>query len=94
MNTTNAAVTAGALTVLGRWSEGDSLSVRIVVGVVTLALMLSVLPEKVGRPFAWLIVFAVLFRYGTSIVEATGLAGPPRQKIVKGHTFTREGRRA
>lgn len=73
MNTTNMAVGAGVLVTLGRWASGKGLSVRVVVGVVILALALSVLPPKVAKPFAALIIVAVLFKYGPSIINATGI---------------------
>lgn len=90
MNTTNAAVLAGALTVLGRWSEGDDMDVRIVVGVITLAVMLAALPDKVARPFAYLVLAAVLFRYGKGIVDASGITEPRRQRVVPGQVIRPE----
>lgn len=73
MNTTNAAVGTGAIVVLGRWSEGDGVEMRIVVGVVFLAVALAILPERLAMPFAWLILAAATFRYVPGIVGKTGI---------------------
>lgn len=75
MNTTNAAVGTGAIVVLGRWSEGQGISVRIVVGVVFLAFGLAVLPDRLAVPFAWLVLMAVSFRYVPNIITKTGITG-------------------
>lgn len=73
MNTTNAAVGTGALVVIGRWAEGNGLEVKVVVGVVGLAVLLALLPDAIAGPFAALIVVASLFRYLPAIVGATKL---------------------
>lgn len=73
MNTTNAAVGTGAIVVLGRWSEGQGISIRVVVGVLFLAFGLAVLPERLAVPFAWLILVAVSFRYAPGIITRTGI---------------------
>ena len=80
MNTTNAAVGAGVLVTVGRWSEGDTLSVRVVVGVVFLAIILSILPPKVANPFAALVLVAVAFRYLPGVIAKTGLDATPKAK--------------
>lgn len=77
MNTTNAAVGAGALVVVGRWSEPHGpgvLDTRLVVGVVLLAVFLAVLPDKVAQPMSWLILLTLTFRYAPSILAHTGVA--------------------
>jgi hypothetical protein len=74
VNTTNAAVGTGAIVVLGRWNEGQGISVRVVVGVVFLAFGLSVLPDRLAVPFAWLVLVAVTFRYVPGIVGKSGIA--------------------
>lgn len=75
MNTTNAAVGTGAIVVLGRWSEGQGISIRVVVGVLFLAFGLAVLPERLAVPFAWLILVAVSFRYAPGLISKTGITG-------------------
>lgn len=74
MNTTNAAVGTGAIAVLGSWSEGRGISIRVVVGIVFLAVFLSVLPQRLAVPFAYLILTAVAFRYMPGIIARTGIA--------------------
>lgn len=73
MNTTNAAVGVGALVVVGRWSEGKGMDVKVVVGVIGLAVLLALLPDQIAGPFAALIIVAALFRYVPAIVGATKL---------------------
>lgn len=75
MNTTNITVGAGALVVLGRWSEGAGMDVKIVVGVVVLAVILSALPDKVSGPLSALVLATVMFRYVPGIITKTGLGG-------------------
>lgn len=74
MNTTNMAVASGALVMVGRWSQDKGMDVRIVVGVVVLAILLSALPDPVAGPMAALILTAVLFTYGPGIIKKTGIA--------------------
>lgn len=92
MNTTNAVVMTGGLAVLGRWSEGDGVDVRLMVAIVILALMLSSFPEKIAQPLAYLMLAAVLFKYGPAIIDKTGVreARPKKPKgVIPGHHFTR-----
>lgn len=74
MNTTNAAVGTGLIALLGSWSEGKGISVRVVVGITFLAVFLSILPERLAVPFAYLILTAVAFRYAPGIIQRTGIA--------------------
>ncbi len=73
MNTTNGAVGTGLLVVLGSWSEGKGISIRLVVGVLFLSYFMAILPERLAVPFMWLILTAVTFRYAPGIIAKTGI---------------------
>ena len=72
MNTTSSTMLSGALVVAGRWSEGKSVSPRVVVGVVVLVVILSAMPDEIAKPFAMLILIAALFRYGLPLAQKVG----------------------
>lgn len=85
MNTTTAAVGTGALVVVGRWSEGDTISVRVVVGVVFLAVFLSIMPPKIATQFGYLIMFVVAARYLPGIVGRSGITQATDGNRPRGH---------
>lgn len=51
------------------------MDVKIVVGVVVLAVILSALPDKVSGPLSALVLATVMFRYVPGIITKTGLGG-------------------
>jgi hypothetical protein len=69
-------VVVGVMTTLGRWARGKGLTIDTVVGVVVLAIVLSVIDtanEKLGKAFGVLIVVGVAFAHVPVILDATGL---------------------
>lgn len=80
MNTTNAAVGAGVVVVLGRWSEGDLVDIRVVIGVLIVAFVLAALPDEVAEPFAWLILIGCLWRYAENILRSAGMTQEQRNQ--------------
>jgi len=78
MNPVIASLLVGAMTTFGRWAKGKGLTVDTVVGVVFLALCLSLIEqanEKLARSFGLLVVVGVGIVYAPIIIDATGLAG-------------------
>lgn len=76
MNTTSAVMLTGLLVVGGYWSQDQKLNLRIAIGVVALALFLSVLdgysPDIAGK-FAVLVLITAVFLYGPAIAKKAGL---------------------
>lgn len=76
MNTTNAVVGIGILTVAGRWSQGKPLDIKVAIGVGALSLFLAAFndsyPELAGK-FAVLVLIAAVFLYGPAIAKKLGL---------------------
>lgn len=78
MNPVMTSLLVGAMTTFGRWAKGKGLTVDTVVGVVFLALCLSLIEqanEKLARSFGLLVVVGVGIVYAPIIIDATGLAG-------------------
>lgn len=77
MNPVLASLLVGGMTTVGRWAKGKGLTADTVVGVVFLALSLSLIEqanEKLSRAFGLLVVVAVAIVYAPIIIDATGLA--------------------
>lgn len=76
MDTTNAVVGTGILTVAGRWAQDKPLDIRVAIGVGALALFLAAFnnsyPELAGK-FATLVLVAAVFLYGPAIAKKMGL---------------------
>ena len=76
MNTTNAVVGVGILTVAGRWSQNKPLDIRVGIGIGALALFLAAFndsyPELAGK-FTVLILLSAVFLYGPAIAKKSGL---------------------
>lgn len=73
-----ASLAIGIMTTGARWAKGKTLDVDTVVGVLVLAVILSVLDSmnpKFGRAFSLLAVVAVGLVHGNTILDATGLTG-------------------
>jgi hypothetical protein len=73
---TNAAVLTGTIVTLGRWSEGESLSIKIVIGVAFLAVGLAAMNEAnpaLTSSFGLLILTAAALRYAVPIINKTGI---------------------
>lgn len=80
MDTTNSAVLTGVTVTVGRWAEGQSLDMRVVVGSAFLAVGLAGLGAvntELAQNFGVLILVAALFRYGVSIINKTGITKTP-----------------
>lgn len=88
MNTTTSAVLAGLIVVAGRWAQKESITIRVAVGVATMAIFLAVIGQintKFAQQLGTVFVVAALFvppsAYGgkskepfaVSIVKALGL---------------------
>jgi uncharacterized protein involved in response to NO len=66
----------GVVVTTGRWSKGESLSARPVVGLAFAAVVLALFSEadpEFASQFALLILIGSLFVYGPSIVKKVGL---------------------
>jgi hypothetical protein len=75
MDTTSSVVLTAAITSVGRWAEGKSLSINVVVGGAVLAVMLAALAsanEDFASKMALLILVAALFRYMVPIAKKAG----------------------
>jgi hypothetical protein len=76
MNTTNAVVGVGIITVAGRWSQEKPLDIKVAIGVGALALFLAAFNEsypELASKFAVLVLVAALFLYGPAIAKKAGL---------------------
>jgi hypothetical protein len=77
MNTTSSVVLTGVVVTTGQWSQGKSVTMRIVVGASALALALAIMSgsnEELAEKFGALILLLALFTYLPSIIKKTGLA--------------------
>lgn len=77
MDTSTSALLTGVVVTAGKWSSGDGISVRTVLGAIFLAIILTVMNEaneKFARQFGVLILVGAVFRYAPKIIEKTGLA--------------------
>lgn len=82
-----AALFVGALTYLGRTARGESMSIKVVVGIGGLALTLSLLEQadkKLAQQFGYLVILATLLAHWQVIVKASGLASPEIKYTNKG----------
>jgi hypothetical protein len=65
----------GVVVCVGRWSRKEKITSRIVVGVVIIALFLSLIGERQPRlagQFSALILLSATFGYGPSILKQLG----------------------
>jgi hypothetical protein len=78
MDTTTAVVAAGVIVTVGQWSKKDGhISIKLVVGMMVLAIMLSGLSavnEKLAQQFATLILVGVVFTYAIPITQKLGFS--------------------
>lgn len=75
MDTTTSVVLTASIVSVGRWSEGKSLSVDVVVGGAALAIMLAAMGsanEAFAEKFALLILVAASFKYLVPIAKKVG----------------------
>jgi uncharacterized protein involved in response to NO len=66
----------GVVVTTGRWSKGQSLAARPVIGLAFAAVVLAMLSEadaEFAAQFAFLILVGTLFVYGPAIVKKVGL---------------------
>jgi hypothetical protein len=73
-----AAVTVAAMTTLGRWARGKTLTIDTVVGVVGVALGLAVVEQantRLARQLGALIVIGVAAAHLPILLDSTGLTG-------------------
>jgi hypothetical protein len=76
MDPVPAAFVTGAVATLGRWSKGKPIDIRLVVGIVFMAIMLAGLAQinrPLSRSFGVLVVVSTLLVYGRDIVKKAGL---------------------
>jgi hypothetical protein len=76
MNPVVTAVVVGVMTTLGRWARGKSLDINTVVGVVVLAVILSIIDAangKLARTFGVLVIVGVGLAHLPIILKATGM---------------------
>lgn len=76
MSTTGPVVLTGMVVTAGRWSQGKTLTMRIVVGGAVLAIMLAAIGEaneELAGKFAVLVLAAAVLTYGVDIAKKTGL---------------------
>lgn len=82
MNTTNSVVATAAIVTVGKWSNDETISVRIVVGGLFLAISLSIMEQsspKFASRFATLVLVVAAFTYVPAIAYKAGLTNvkPP-----------------
>lgn len=73
-----AALTAGAMIVVGKWSKGKGPTLENGIGIAGIAIGLALMEQankKLAVSFGWLIVLSVTIVYFPSIAEGTGLTG-------------------
>jgi len=76
MKPVNTALIVGTITTLGRWARGESLTITTVVGVVGIAVMLSVIDQfssSLARAFGVLILVSTAAVFVPDIVKKSGL---------------------
>jgi len=83
MDTTTSVVAAVVIVTAGQWAEEDgTVSIKLVVGMMVLAIMLSMLDsanEKLAKQFATLILVGAAFTYTLPISEKLGFYTPPKK---------------
>lgn len=76
MNTASAVVGIGVIAVVGRWSQGKHLDIKIAIGFGVLAMTVAAFnesyPELTGK-FMLIILITALFTYGPDIFKRMGL---------------------
>jgi hypothetical protein len=75
MNNSNSILLAGAIVIIGRWTQDKPMTARITVGIFVLALFITILADsqpKLGRQFSLLILIVAVFGYAPSILNAIG----------------------
>lgn len=78
MNTTTTVVGTGAIVAAGRWANGQTLDIKIAIGIGVFALALSLLgnaDERLAGQFALAVFILACFRYLPGIVQKLGFAG-------------------
>lgn len=85
IDTTSMAVGTGALVTVGRWAQGDGLSVNVVIGATFFAVGLAVLPQEIGEKFAVVVLIIAVLTYVPQIAFKAGLIDhqPPVWKLGK-----------
>jgi hypothetical protein len=76
MNTTNSVVATAAIVTVGKWSNDETVSVRIVVGGLFLAIALATMEQanpKLASRFATLVLVVAAFTYVPAIAYKAGL---------------------
>lgn len=76
-----AAFTVAAMTTLGKWARGKSLSVDTVVGLVGVAVGLAVVDQanaRLARAMGALVVIGVAVAHLPTVLDASGLTGATR----------------
>jgi hypothetical protein len=77
MNTTASVVLTGVVVTAGRWSRGEGITMRVVVGAGFLTVVLAALSQVnsgLASQFGVLILVGALLVYGVDIAKKTGLA--------------------
>lgn len=78
MDTTNSVVLTVVIVSVGQWAKKDGkISIKLVVGMMVLAIMLSALEqgnEKLARQFAALILVGAVLVYAVPITKKLGFA--------------------
>lgn len=80
MSTTNSAVLTGVIVTTGRWAEGHSLDMRVIVGAGFLTLGLAALGsmnDNLARNMGVLILVAAVMRYMLPIITKTQITKSP-----------------
>ena len=84
MDTTTAVVAAVVIVTVGQWAEKNgSVSIKLVVGMMVLAIMLSMLDSanpKLAKQFAVLVLVGAAFTYTLPIADKLGFFTPPKKK--------------
>jgi hypothetical protein len=75
--TTDAAMLTGTVVIVGRWTEGNKLDIKIIIGSVIMAIGLAVVSQinaGLGTAFGVLILVTALLRYIEPIFKKMGFA--------------------
>jgi hypothetical protein len=75
MNTTTSVLLTAVIVVVGRWARNEGITSRIVIGIVILALFLSLMGQsqpKLAGQFGALILLTAVFGYGPDILKKLG----------------------
>jgi hypothetical protein len=76
MNAMTSTLLAGTIIVIGRIASGKGVDQRTVIGLIGLALALSLIGEAdegLGKAFAALVLLSAVFMYGVPVLRKTGL---------------------